>query len=107
MPTYQNRLSRTLDTVQTQEERRGIRIIFVTSLVHLETFQDERNTILGLVVHDLGHRDRISRLLKLDGLVIITLQLGYTVVHVHRPEAAPIGGNLGKLPSGAGSGRGD
>ena len=55
--THQSRLSSTLDTIQSEEEWRGILAFFlVVVTVCLDFVEDERYTVLGLVVDYLdGH----------------------------------------------------
>lgn len=54
--TYQSRLARTLHSIQAQEEWPrpfGSDLIFL--LVQLQSFEDERYAVLGLVINDYGH----------------------------------------------------
>jgi hypothetical protein len=53
--TYQYGLPGALDAIDSQKERRGIRIIGMSGLVLLQSLEDERNTVLRLVIDYLGH----------------------------------------------------
>ena len=56
--TYQSRLARTLHSVQPQEEWwRSFVSGLIFLLVQLQSLEDERYAVLGLVINDYGHRE--------------------------------------------------